>query len=106
MRPAALPALPAETEAEKSQHIKKLIDSMEYISARQWSQPGGVEISADPIVQQIAQEGDDAVPPLLDVLQNDDRLTRSVGMWRNFFRFRFPVTVHHAYVSVWDKWFA
>jgi len=48
-------------------------------------QPGWVNLSEDPIVAALTQEGDPAVEPLLDCLEHDKRLTRSVGFGRDFF---------------------
>jgi hypothetical protein len=76
--------------------IKALIADLEYVSARQWGQPGGVPISSDPIVQTLIRQGDAAVEPLLDVLINDDRLTRSVSFGRDFFRYRHCIGVSAA----------
>ena len=58
------------------------------MAARQWSQPGGVVLGESPIVQQLIAEGDAAVEPLIRTFRFDDRLTRSVGFHRNFFRSR------------------
>lgn len=74
--------------------IAALIRDLEFVQARQWGQPGGVNPGDDPIVQALITEGDAAVEPLLDCLEQDKRLTRSVGFWRDFSRNRtvIPVT--------------
>jgi len=73
-----------------------LIDDLNLVSARQWGQPGGVDLPQDPIVAALIQEGDPAVEPLLTCLENDKRLTRSVGFGRDFFRGRTVIPVHDA----------
>ncbi len=74
--------------AEPSQRIAALIRDLDLVEARQWGQPGGVNTGDDPIVAALIAEGDDAVEPLLDCLEKDKRLTRSVSFGRNFFRGR------------------
>ena len=45
-------------------------------------------LGESPIVQHLIAEGDAAVEPLIRTFRFDDRLTRSVGFHRNFFRSR------------------
>ena len=81
--------LPAPPE-----RVAALVRDLELVQARQWSQPGWVNPAEDPIVQALIREGDLAVEPLLDCLEKDKRLTRSVGFGRDFLRGRtvIPVT--------------
>lgn len=77
--------------------IAFLVDALEDVSARQAGQPGfGVPLGRDPRVRALVKIGDRAMPALLDVIENDDRLTRSVGFWRDFFRQRHVETVRSA----------
>ena len=69
---------------DKPGRIRALIADLEEVNARQWDQPGGVALNWDPIVQAIVAEGEDAVEPLLDCLEKDERLTRSVEFGRDF----------------------
>ena len=61
-----------------------LIDSLDEVDARQWGQPGGVPLEMDPRVIALVQLGDAAVPTLIDTIEKDERLTRSVHFWRDF----------------------
>jgi hypothetical protein len=80
----------------QGQRIALLVDELNLVSARQWGQPGWVELPQDSIVAALIQEGDPAVEPLLNCLENDRRLTRSVGFGRDFFRGRTVISVHAA----------
>ena len=81
---------------DQTKRIAALIVDLDQVSARQWSQPGGVNLPEDPIVSALIQEGDPAVEPLLNCVENDKRLTRSVGFGRDFFRSRTVIPVHNA----------
>jgi hypothetical protein len=81
---------------DQTKRIAALIDDLDLVSARQWSQPGWVNLPEDPIVSALIQEGDPAVEPLLDCVDNDKRLTRSVGFGRDFFRSRTVIPVSDA----------
>jgi hypothetical protein len=76
--------------------IAALVRDLELVHARQWSQPGGVDLAQDSILQALIREGDPAVEPLLDCLETDKRLTRSVGFGRDFFRGRTVIAVASA----------
>jgi hypothetical protein len=78
------------------ERVAALVRDLELVQARQWSQPGGVNPAEDPIVQALIREGDPAVEPLLDCLEQDKRLTRSVGFGRDFFRGRTVIPVASA----------
>lgn len=81
--------------------IAALVDDLELVSARQWGQPGGVSLGEDPIVQALVAKGDAAVEPLLEVLEKDTRLTRSVHFWRDFAHSRSLLSVGEAaYVAL------
>ena len=98
--PRAHPVDPA-APAEKAQRIALLITDLENVSVRQMGQPGGVILSNDAIVQALIGDGEEAVPPLLDALVNDTRLTRSVSFHRDFFRDRTLIGVPEAaYVAL------
>ena len=82
--------------ADKTARIAALIAELDQVAARQWGQPGGVSLGASPIVQALVDEGDDAVGPLIDALEHDTRLTRSVHFWRDFHRSRTIMGAHEA----------
>jgi hypothetical protein len=81
---------------DQTKRIAALIDDLDLVRVRQWGQPGWVDPAEDPIVSQLIQEGYPAVEPLLVCLDNDKRLTRSVGFGRDFFRGRTVISVHDA----------
>ena len=80
----------------QAERVAALIRDLDLVAARQWSQPGWVNLPEDPIVSALIQEGDPAVEPLLDCVDNDKRLTRSVGFGRDFLRSRTVIPVHDA----------
>ncbi|SDU22368.1 hypothetical protein SAMN05444156_2702 [Verrucomicrobium sp. GAS474] len=83
------------------ERIRNLIRNLELVSATQDGQPGNVNPADDPIVQALIGEGEDAVGPLLDCLEFDTRMTRSVRFGRDFFRGRTVVSVSEvAYVAL------
>jgi hypothetical protein len=83
------------------ERVKLLVDHLDDVSARQDGQPGGVDLASDPIVEALIQAGADAVEPLIDVLEKDTRLTRSVHFHRDFGRHRSTIGVHEAaYVAL------
>ena len=81
---------------DQTKRIAALVDDLDLVSARQWGQPGWVNLPEDPIVSLLIQEGDPAVEPLLNCLETDKRLTRSVEFGRDFFRGRTVIPVHDA----------
>ncbi len=80
--PAKLPDGFDSWEVRKK--LTYLIEALEEVDARQESQPGGVNLAEDFRVQALIQIGDAAVPALIDVVEKDERLTRSVHFWRDF----------------------
>jgi hypothetical protein len=85
-----------QTIPQKSARIAALIRDLDLAQARQWEQPGGVDLSDDPIVKALIAEGDAAVDPLIACLEGDQRLTRSVQFRRDFARNRTVLTVNRA----------
>ena len=81
---------------DKVARIALLIEELDEVAARQWGQPGGVELGEDPIVQALIAEGEAAVEPLLKVLESDTRLMRSVSFHRDFFFQRHLMGTHEA----------
>ncbi len=76
--------------------VAALVDDLENVDARQWGQPGGVSLAQDLRMQALVKRGDDVVEPLLDAMENDSRLTRSVSFGRDFWRSRHLVSVKEA----------
>lgn len=76
--------------------VEALIAELEEVAARQWGQPGGVDVGQDPRVKALVARGDEAVEPLLRALETDERLTRSVSFGRDFHPHRHLITVAEA----------
>ncbi len=106
-----LPDLVADQErraAEKAagpgatgDRVAEMIRALDQVNARQDSQPGGVDLTEDARVKALADAGEPAVEPLLEVLDHDTRLTRSVHFWRDFDMHRSILGVHEAaYVAL------
>lgn len=64
--------------------IAALIRDLDQIDEQQMMFPGGAHPGGSPLVGELIAEGDPAVAPLLEVLESDDRLTRSVSVGRGF----------------------
>lgn len=88
----------ARLRAVTDPHLRALAmaQGLESVQARQDGQPGGVDLASDPLVAALIAEGETAVPALLEVLESDERLTRSVHFWRDFSRHRTLLGVHEA----------
>ena len=96
-RNASTPApLVGAAASEPVRRIMALIQALNEISEQQLGQPGGVYLPRSPTIQALAKEGDPAVAPLIDCLETDTRLTRSVHYWRNFARHRQVLPVRSA----------
>ena len=80
----------------QAERVKALVHDLDLVQAHQWGQPGGVNLPEDSVVSALIAEGDAAVDPLLDCLENDKRLTRSVSFGRDFHRGRNVQTVSNA----------
>jgi hypothetical protein len=86
-RPLA-PGAPDPKEKDRAKRITALVRDLQNVSARQMGQPGGVALNMDGRVNALIKEGEAAVGPLLDCLERDNRLTRSVQFHRDFFHHR------------------
>src|SRR5262245_4161046 len=76
--------------------IAALIGDLENVDARQGGQPGWVSLAKDPRVEVLVKRGNEAVEPLLNAMENDTRLTRSVSFGRDFHRNRHLISVSEA----------
>lgn len=81
---------------DASVRVPQLIAELDQVAARQWGQPGGVNLADDVVVRELIQIGEPAVEALIEVLESDQRLTRSVHFWRDFARSRTVLGVHEA----------
>ena len=88
--------LPALQKLPQKQRIAALIARLDAVAARQSGQPGGVGLDEDPITQALIKEGDAAIEPLLDAMETDTRLTRSVSFSRDFHQDRNLLSVKSA----------
>jgi len=66
------------TIADKPQRIAALIDQLENVSARQAGYSPDYNFLKHPTVQALVREGWEAVEPLLECYENDQRLTRVI----------------------------
>lgn len=89
--------------ADKKVRIAALIRDLEIDSARQTGQPGGVGLDDDPVAEALVKEGTDAVEPLIDCLEKDDRLTRAVSFGRDFFMSRNLLPVKGAAYAILQR---
>lgn len=90
---------------DPGQRIAALINNLEEVGTRQWGQPGGLAWGDDPVMQALVAEGPAAVGPLLECLENDSRLTRSVGFGRDFHFRRHLASVSEAARMALDQIF-
>ena len=67
---------------DPSARIAALIRDLDQIDERQMMSPGAAHPGNSPLVHDLIAEGDPAVAPLLEVLESDNRLTRSVSNGR------------------------
>ena len=92
----ARPGVEALAKRPVDERVAGLIALLDEVRARQWGQPGGVNLAEDPVVTALIDVGDAAVEPLIAVLERDERLTRSVHFHRDFFHHRSLLGTHEA----------
>jgi hypothetical protein len=69
------------TAASKEERIKALIGQLENVRARSTGRYAvSYSVSESPVVQALVKEGWDAIGPLLDCYEHDERLTRVIPM--------------------------
>ncbi len=96
-----VPVDPPEEGPVPAALVPALIDALDEVDARQLIQPGGVMLADDSRVVALIRAGEPAIPALLECLEQDERLTRSVHFWRDFASQRFIIGVHEAcYVAI------
>ncbi|MCE0485151.1 MAG: hypothetical protein LV479_13055, partial [Methylacidiphilales bacterium] len=76
--PPYVPVLQSGQPAQGPERIAALIHDLELVDARQMVNSGQTDVSTDPIVRALIEEGDPAVEPLIKCLEEDNRLTRSL----------------------------
>jgi hypothetical protein len=93
----AAPEKPIDFEHwEEPKQAHWLIEQLDQVDARQSGQPGGVDLASDWRVEAIIAVGDPAIDELIDTVEQDTRLTRSVHFWRDFSRNRTVLSVREA----------
>ncbi len=81
--------------------IDALIRDLENVNTRQMGQPGSVILGQDKRIKALIAISTPAIEDLLQCLENDQRLTRSVSFGRDFHRQRTIITVADAaYVAL------
>jgi|GEM_PF-3081401 len=83
----------------KAKRIATLVADLDTIGAKQWSQPGGPAYDDDPLVKALTNQGDAAVPALIDAIESDRRFTRVVTYWQDFYPQR---EIHTVKEAAWD----
>lgn len=87
--------------------ISVLVRSLDQVRVEQSGQPGGLEVSWSSIVHALTKIGPRAVPALIDCIESDTRLTRSVSFWRDFAPMRHVLPVREAaaaaLVQIWPS---
>lgn len=98
-KPAAdkLPEEYAKYSVEEK--IKFLIKDFQEIDEHQMMQPGGVALSNNFRVREMAKLGEAALPALFDCIEKDQRMVRVVSYWRDFHPTR---EVHYVAEAAWD----
>jgi hypothetical protein len=81
---------------DQAERVQALVRDLDLVQAHQWGQPGAVNLPEDSIMSALIGEGDAAVERLLDCVDHDQRLTRSVGFGRDFHRDRTVIAVKSA----------
>jgi hypothetical protein len=95
-----IPNMPEDFEGwDAEKKLNWLIADLENLDARQMGQPGGVNLERDWRVAELVKLGEMAVPALIDTLESDTRLTRSVHFWRDFATYRTVFGVREPAVS-------
>lgn len=87
-------AVPRDAATLRQQTTVQLIDYLDEAQAIQMGYPGGIDMDEDSVVAELVRRGNDAVEPLLNALENDTRLTRSVRSSRPWHRDRHFMTVY------------
>ncbi|UJR83188.1 Hypothetical protein I5071_52540 [Sandaracinus amylolyticus] len=83
--------------------VPALIASLDEVDGLQLGQPGGVSLGAETQVTALIRAGTSAVPFLIDAIEHDARLTRSVQFFRDFGRDRRIVSVRDVAMYVLEE---
>ena len=83
-------------EWDEETKIRWLIDQLENVEVTRVAQPGNVDLSKDWRIQQLVSIGEPAVEQLIDTIDSDQRLIRSIDINRDFIRWRQILSVKEA----------
>jgi len=86
--------MPRDRATLRQQTTGQLIDYLDEALAIQMGYPGGIDMDQDSVVAELIRRGKEAVEPLLNALENDTRLTRSVRSSRPWHSDRHFMTVY------------
>lgn len=77
---------------DKKERIALLIHALEDVHAFSFMSPGYVQFEMDPVVDGLIKQGEEAVDPLIDCLEKDHRLTRTLddGGGRHIYAYGYP----------------
>jgi hypothetical protein len=84
----------------QSERVAELIDRLEDVAAEKMSIPGNLVFMWEPICSLLAAEGDASVSPLIDVLEHDRRMTRTVDFTRPWYPAGRPIPVKEAATEI------
>jgi hypothetical protein len=91
--------LAALMKLEPSKRVSALVDALDTVEARQMGQPGGIDYLSDPVCKALSEQGNEAVLPLIEAIDSDQRFTRSVSYGRDFFPER---SIHSVKSMAWN----
>jgi len=91
--PRTMP-VPRDGASLRRQSTGQLIDYLDEAVAIQMGYPGGIDMDQDAVVAELIRRGKEVVEPLLNALENDTRLTRSVRSSRPWHSDRHFMTVY------------
>jgi hypothetical protein len=74
----------AELELIKKAKVPTLIRWLQEVAITQDGQPGGCSPKGSKVVRALISKGDAAIDPLIECLENDERLSRTVTFGRDF----------------------
>lgn len=86
--------------SDQTAWISALIHDLDTIQARQYTQPGWVQFIDQPEAQALIAEGEAAIEALIQTIETDTRLTRSVGYYRDFRPYRYVVSVQEVAYAI------
>src|SRR5262249_3558564 len=87
----------------RNQRIAELIDRLEDVAAGKFAVPGDLMFLWEPVCRRLAVEADAAVDSLIDVIENETRMTRSVDLTRPWYPVGKPIPVKEVAAKVLES---